>query len=170
MKTWTEYKATFPDAPDIFACARAGDLRGLADLLTAIPDLELNVINHRGYSPLMLAVYNGQQDFCEALLRGGADVNSTDSMGNTVLMAAAYKGNREIFELLMRFGADANRVNRSGMTAHDWAIAFGRKDIAALLAARDGSVRPRARWKTWLRLLILPFRGKSNSSGGIAAR
>ena len=161
MKTWIEYKATFPDAPDIFACARSGDLRGLANLLQADPQLDLNQKNARGYSALMLAVYHGQADFCEALLRAGVDVNSTDAMENTVLMAAAFKGNKEIIELLIRYGANAERTNRSGMTAHDWAIAFGRKEIAAVLASRAGAPRATPRWKTWLRLLTLPFRRKS---------
>jgi len=158
MKTWNEYKSTFPDSDDIFACARAGNLRGLADLIVANPGLDLNAANHRGYSPLMLAVYNSQHDFCEALLRSGVDVNSSDTMDNTVLMAAAYKGNREIFEILIAYGADAACTNRSGMTAHDWAIAFGRKEIAAILAAHNGSDRSAARWRIWLRLLSLPFR------------
>lgn len=129
MKSWREYKKTFRTEPDIFDFARTGDLRGFANILSTIPEFNYNDKNHRGYSPLMLAVYNGQIDFCEALLRCGADVNSTDSVGNTLLMGAAFKGDLEIIKLLLQFGANVDLKNKSNMTVRDWAIMFKRDNI-----------------------------------------
>lgn len=133
MKTWQAYKKTFRTEPDLFDFARTGDLRGLADTLAQTPDIDFNATNHRGYSALMLAVYNGQYDFCEALLRCGADVNSTDIVGNSLLMGAAFKGDLEMIKLLLRFGADIKVVNQSKMTVRDWALMFKRKHIVDYL-------------------------------------
>lgn len=137
MKTWKSYKNTYRDEADIFDFARQGDLRGLADMLAngshtaSKPDVafDINRPNSRGYSALMLAVYNGEKDFCEALLRFGADVNSTDFVGNTVLMASAFKGNIDIFTLLLKYGANIRLMNKSHMTVKDWALMFGRKKL-----------------------------------------
>lgn len=133
MKSWNTYKKTFRNEPDIFDYARQGDLRGLANLLTDQPNMDFNAKNHRGYSPLMLAVYNGQDDFCEALLRCGADVNSSDNIGNTLLMSAAYKGNLTLLKLLLQYGASVAVENKSKMTVRDWAVMFKRNDIVTYL-------------------------------------
>ncbi|OBT14010.1 hypothetical protein A9264_02420 [Vibrio sp. UCD-FRSSP16_10] len=134
-KTWKSYKKTYRDEPDIFDFARTGDLRGLANILTSQSEFDFDAKNHKGYSALMLAVYNGQQDFCEALLRCGADVNSTDSVGNTLLMSAAFKGNLPIFELLLTYGAGTEYKNKSNMTVKDWAVMFKRTVIIDYLNA-----------------------------------
>lgn len=129
MKTWQEYKNTFPKTPDLFDLARSGDLLGLRDIITDHYNLDLDQRNSAGFSALMLAVYNGQRDFCEALLRSGVNVESADNMNNTVLMAASFKGNIDIIKLLLQFGADPHRLNATSMNAYDWALMFGRKDV-----------------------------------------
>ena len=133
MRNWNDYKKTYRAKSDIFDFARVGDLRGFANLLSENAELDLDAKNHRGYSALMLAVYNGQKDFCEALLRGGADVNSRDFLGNTVLMACAFKGNLNILKLLLHFGAITTHKNKSKMNARDWALMFGRTEIIQYL-------------------------------------
>lgn len=138
MRTWKNYKQTFTE-PSIFDFARSGDLAGLADLLHNDPHLELNQKNHKGYSALMLAIYNGQDVFAEALLRGGADPNSKDLVGNTILMGASFKGNIKLIELLISYGADIFLTNDAGMTAYDWAKTFGRKEVMEFLRARSES-------------------------------
>ena len=67
----------------------------------------------------MLAVYNGEKDFCEALLRCDADVNSIDGVGNTVLMATAFKGQVGIVELLLQFDADISLKNKTNMNVRN---------------------------------------------------
>lgn len=157
MKTWHAYKKTFRDEPDLFDFARTGDLRGLADTLTSQPTLNLNSKNHRGYSALMLAVYNGQQDFCEALLRCGADVNSMDSIGNTLLMSAAFKGNLPIFKLLLTYGADTTLKNKSNMTARDWANMFKRTVIVDYLDTHYPTHNTPSMWHSIARFIKLSF-------------
>lgn len=157
MSTWSDYKKTFKSQPDIFDCARSGDFRGLATILSQDSQLDLDATNHRGYSPLMLAVYNGQTDFCEALLRSGADVNSKDSIGNTVLMASAFKGNLDIVQLLLSYGADTSAKNRSSMNVRDWASMFGRSQVVEYLDNRVTNVQASSRFKNLLRFIKLSF-------------
>lgn len=139
MRSWNDYKKTFPN-PSLFDFARTGDLGGLAQLLEENPELDLDAINHKGYSALMLSIYNGQEIFSEALLRGGADPNSRDFLGNTLLMGAAYKGNAKMIELLLSYGANLRLQNNSGMTAKDWAQMFGRKDVISLIEKIDPEI------------------------------
>ena len=129
LKTWQEYKRTFPETPSMFDLARSGDLLGLRDVLLQNSTINLNEKNSSGYTPLMLAVYNGRRDFCEALLRSGVCVESTDNIKNSVLMAASFKGNLEIIKLLLDYGANPIHKNISSMNAYDWAKMFGRYEV-----------------------------------------
>ncbi|WOT06854.1 ankyrin repeat domain-containing protein [Shewanella youngdeokensis] len=133
MKNWTTYQKTYRSEPDIYDFARAGDFRGLANIITDTPDFDFNAVNNRGYCALMLAAYNGQHDFCEALLKCGADVNSCDYAGNTVLMAVAYKGDVNTLAMLLSYGADVTLVNKTNMDVRAWAIMFKRTEILAYL-------------------------------------
>ena len=131
LKTWQEYKTTFPQTPSMFELARSGDLSGLRDVLTENSALDFNQRNSSGFTPLMLAVYNGRLDFCEALLRLGVCVESTDNILNSALMAASFKGNLEIIKLLLEYGADPHKKNASSMNAYDWAKMFGRVEVTS---------------------------------------
>lgn len=155
MKKWNTYKKTFRTEPDLFDFARTGDLRGLADTLTHIPDTDVNAKNSQGYSAQMLAVYNGQKDFCEALLRCGAEVNSIDSVGNTLLMAAAFKGDLNMIKLLLQFNADVAIENKSKMTVRDWALMFKRDNIVQYLDSLYPVEKSTTKTKNILRFIKL---------------
>lgn len=157
MKNWKTYKKTYRIEPNLHDFARTGDLRGLANSLSHSPDIDLDAKNVRGYSPLMLAVYNGQQDFCEALLRCGADVNSTDAVGNSLLMGAAFKGNLHILKLLLRFNANLTLKNKSKMTARDWAVMFKRREIISYLDGLYYTDRSTSKMTSILRFIKLGF-------------
>lgn len=127
MSNWEEYKKTFPEE-GIFDWARSGDLNSLVTLLSTNSDFDLDQKNGKGYSALMLAVYNNQEVFAEALLRCSANANSVDDAGNSVLMGAAFKGNIQMIKTLVLYGADVDLKNQMGMSAYDWAKTFGRKE------------------------------------------
>lgn len=157
MKKWQAYKKTFRTEPDLFDFSRTGDLRGLADTLSSSPNVDVNAKNSRGYSAQMLAVYNGQCDFCEALLRCGADVNSIDSVGNTLLMGAAFKGDLNMIKLLLRFGANITLENKSKMTVRDWAVMFKRTDIVHYLDSQNPIDNPTSKIINVLRFIQLSY-------------
>lgn len=157
MTNWKNYKKTYRTERDLHDFARSGDLRGLANILSHSPDSDLNAKNAQGYSPLMLAVYNGQDDFCEALLRCGADVNSTDSVDNSLLMGAAFKGNLNILKLLLKFDANITLKNKSKMTVRDWALMFKRTEILQYIDKLYYNESPTSKTKNILRFIKLGF-------------
>lgn len=157
MKNWKAYKQTYRTESTLFDYAREGDLRGFANLLSQDAELDINVTNHCGYSALMLAVYNGKKDFCEALLKFGADVNSIDAMDNTVLMGAAYKGDLSIMELLLQFNANITLENKTKMNVRDWAVMFGRIEVLSYLDLHYPSQGSASKMKNIVRFIKLGF-------------
>jgi FOG: Ankyrin repeat len=133
MRTWEEYKATMRAENPLLALARNGNVEALAQALT--PE-NIDEKNHKGYSALMLAAYNGQYEACEYLLIHGADPNSADATGSTILMGAAFKGNLEIVKLLVDHGADVDMENPKGQTALQFAQMFGRSEVVKYLKNR----------------------------------
>ncbi|UGA56578.1 ankyrin repeat domain-containing protein [Vibrio sp. VB16] len=157
MRNWNDYKTTYRSESDIFDFARVGDFRGLVNILSQHTEIDLDAKNNRGYSPLMLAVYNGERDFCEALLRSGADVNSMDFMKNTVLMASAFKGNVEIIKLLLQFGAITTNRNKTNMNVRDWALMFGRTEVVQYLDNTLPTLVSASKIKNFIRFIGLSF-------------
>lgn len=131
MRTWDDYKQTMPVESTLFEHARNGDL-GFFETASLSKE-ELNQQNHKGYSPLMLAAYNGHTDLVKYLLSAGADPNSSDLTGNTVLMGASFKGELEIVRLLVTHGADIHALNPNAQSALHFAQMFGRTDVVKFL-------------------------------------
>ena len=129
---WTRYQQTMAPPPSLWAAAKANDTTELARLLEAGDPIDER--DHRGYSPLMLAAYAGNLEALELLLACGADPNTSDLSGNTVLMGAAFRGFVPLVRRLLAAGADLTATNHSGLDARGFAIAFGRTEVAAVLA------------------------------------
>lgn len=144
MRSYNDYLKTNQEEALILRAARSGDLGSIAREILAGTNLEEK--NHRGYSPLMLAVYNGHYDVALLLIEAGADVNSADKGGNSILMGAAFKGHADIVHLLLKTGAYVTQKNYAHQTALDFAKTFGRKDVIPLLEqhARSLNVFERA--------------------------
>ncbi len=144
MRSWNDYKTTFGSTEDLHEAARSGDVLQIARLVTSIDNL--NVKNAKGYSPLMLAAYNGHLDASRYLIEVGADLDSTDPAGNSILMGVAFKGHRDILQLLLQSGADPHHKNRAGQDALQFAQMFGRFDCVELLQTGES----KARWHQML--------------------
>jgi len=90
----------------------------------------------RGYTPLILASYNGREAATRLLLDLGAPVNAADAVrGNTALHGVAFKGYDAITAMLIAAGADADARNLAGQTALMMAALFGRAEIFHRLIA-----------------------------------
>ena len=133
MSNWKSYKETFNLSEDIFSLARSGDTNKLREFVEFSPELDFDQKNYKGYSPLMIAVYNGNVEAAEFLLGKDADPNSIDLSGNTILMGAAFKGDVGLVKLLLKRGANKDAKNHNGFTAEQWASAFGRMDVVSIL-------------------------------------
>ena len=69
---------------------------------------DVNIMNSRGITILMIAVVNDKEQAVHGLVTAGADVNISDQNGSTSLMLSAEYGNLLILEMLLQAGADVN--------------------------------------------------------------
>jgi ankyrin repeat protein len=116
----------------LFDAARMGRDEMIPALLQAGVDIE--VTDAKGYTPLVIASYNGNVEATAALLAAGAKVDgAADARGNTALMGVCFKGYAEIAQVLLDAGADVNRRNGVGQTALMMAALVDRTAIIDLL-------------------------------------
>nr|WP_238542256.1 ankyrin repeat domain-containing protein [Sphingomonas sp. PAMC 26621] len=114
--------------------ARLGRDDVIPALLQAGADVDARDV--KGYTPLILASYNGQVSTTTVVLAAGATVDAGDgARGNTPLMGVAFKGYADIARLLLEAGADANQRNLAGQTALMNAVMFGHAPIVEMLLA-----------------------------------
>ncbi|MBT9476010.1 ankyrin repeat domain-containing protein [Polaromonas sp.] len=147
-----------------------------AQVLINWPKTDVNRLNLKGESPLMLAALKGQQDLAAQLIKRGADVNKTgwtalhyaassaqlaiislliehsayidaeSPNGTTPLMMAAMYGSPEAVKLLLQEGADPQLKNQQGLTALQFAQRANRPDSAEAIATFIRSKRPAGQW------------------------
>ncbi len=116
----------------MFDAARTGRDEMVPALVQAGVDTE--VTDAKGYTPLVIASYNGQAEATAALLAAGAQVDgAADARGNTALMGVCFKGYTEIAQILLDAGADVNRRNGVGQTALMMAALVNKTAIIDLL-------------------------------------
>ena len=116
----------------LFDAAREGDEAAMGALLRAGAPVEGR--DARGFTPLMLAAYNGHAGATALLLRAGAAVNGVGDMrGNPPLIGVAFKGYVDVARLLLEQGADANLANGAGQTALMTAALFRQDAMIDLL-------------------------------------
>ena len=147
-----------------------------AQALIDWPKTDVNLLNAKDESPLMLAALEGQQELVEKLIKRGADVNKTgwtplhyaassgqltiislllensayidaeSPNGTTPLMMAARYGTPASVKLLLQEGADSQLKNKQGLTALQFAQRGNRPDSAEAIAAVIRSKRPTGQW------------------------
>ena len=127
----------------LFDAARRGDAAYLKHLLDN--GTNINIQNGKGFTPLIVAAYDGHLDATKLLLEAGAYVDVQDVSGNTALMGVSFKGYPEIAQLLIEHGADLDVQNGNNGTALMFATLFGRNNLVKLLldAGADTSIRDR---------------------------
>jgi hypothetical protein len=86
--------------------------RGLVDRVTELLDqgAALDKVGRGGFTPLMLAAYQGHDELVGVLLRRGADANATAADGATALFWACVRQNAAVALRLIAAGARANAV------------------------------------------------------------
>jgi ankyrin repeat protein len=100
----------------LFEAARLGRTDMIDPLLKAGADI--NAYDERGFTPVILAAYNGQLATVDALIGKGADACRPDrDQGNSAQMGVAFKGEDAIAARLLKAGCDVNARNHAGQTA-----------------------------------------------------
>jgi ankyrin repeat protein len=88
-----------------------------------------------GWSPLHYAATGGNAAIIKLLLSKGAALEARSPNGSTALMMAARYGNEEAVDTLLAAGADRTAKNDLGMDASAFAASGGRDKLAARLKA-----------------------------------
>jgi len=119
----------------------------------------------RDVTPLLVAVFEGQQAAVELLLKAGADPNVCSSEGDTPLRACVEVGNVEMASLLLSAGATRTINDWGGLLGFTaLGIALWQLDIPMMKLLLDAGADPEApddsRGPTRERL---PPRDESNS-------
>ena len=147
-----------------------------AEVLIDWPKIDVNALNSKGESALMLAVLKDHQALAEKLIKKGADVNKTgwtplhyaatnghlalislllennayidaESPNKTTpLMMAAMYGTAAAVKLLLEEGADPQLKNQQGLTAVQFAERGNRPDSVEAIAAAIRAKRPAGQW------------------------
>lgn len=148
----------------------------VAQVLIAWPKTDVNHLNPKGESPLMMAAIRGYPKLALQLIEKGADVNKTgwtplhyaatsgqlpvisllleknayidaeSPNGSTPLMMAAMYGTPAAVKLLLQEGADPQIKNQQGLTALDFAQRAQRPDAIEALAVAIRRKQPMGQW------------------------
>jgi uncharacterized protein len=148
----------------------------VSEVLLDVPKIDVNALNPKGESALMIAALTGQDAAAEKLVRLGADLNKTgwtplhyaatggniklmmlflehhafvdaeSPNGTTPLMMAAMYGTADAVKLLLTEGAVPHLKNQQGLTAIDFARRADRPDVAELIATE---MRKQSRTGKW---------------------
>ena len=105
----------------------------------------IDIRDHRGRTPLMLAALNDSDTDCvELLLKHKANPNTTDSQKRSALFYAIYSGNEETVKALLEYGALPQNPSLNGKTPYHLAAALGRTDILIILLKSKNNFSPEA--------------------------
>jgi hypothetical protein len=104
--------------------------------LLSIRNINVNVKDVYGETPLHWAAKNGHVEIARVLLQNGAEVNVRNNYGNTPLHYAAIHGHVDILHLLVENGADLEAQNNGGWRALNLAACHGHLPFIQELISR----------------------------------
>lgn len=91
-------------------------------------------VNDDGLTPLMKAVYKGDNNAASAIIESGADINAVNPFtGTSALWMAAAFGNAEVVRILIAKGADLNNKNVDGVSVTEIAAQMGHAQVLEAL-------------------------------------
>ena len=80
---------------------------------------DVDATGHKGLTPLLLAVKNGETECLQVLMDLGADVHAVCPDGSTAVLLAAAQGHFECLQVLLQAGANAWLPRHSGFAPLD---------------------------------------------------
>ncbi|MCL4361765.1 ankyrin repeat domain-containing protein [Candidatus Dependentiae bacterium] len=89
----------------------------LINLLLRLNELDINMIDKRGFTMLIQAARMDHRDIVKLLIKAGANVDANGGMGWTALMWASSLGRDHIIKLLIEAKANVSLQNNTGDTA-----------------------------------------------------
>ena len=132
---------TFTQSDFLDAC-RKGELQEVQVMCSINPEI-IHTEDHKGFTPLIIAVYNDQEAVVDFLLEKGARPEMHDMSGNSALMGVSFKGYKNLASRLIEAGADVNQRNSNGATALTFAATFGHLEIAEMFLQKGADINLR---------------------------
>ena len=119
------------------AAASGGNEKIISYLLKQ--EMDINTRTPQGWTPLIIAVRDGQTTAAKALIYYKADLNAQTDLGATALMMAvtqefpSEKEREELLVYMLKRGANPNLTNAFGYSALYYAAALHKANIAKIL-------------------------------------
>lgn len=104
-------------------------------------DIDINEVNRRGDTPLIVAAYMGHSEILQLLLAEGADVNhQTTNKKFTALHFACFRGHKHIVEILLENNCRIETKDSDGRTPLLLAALQGNMDMMSLLIEKGATL------------------------------
>ena len=110
----------------------AGDSAAISRFINHGTDLDVR--DERGWPPLMISAFNGNEEITRLLIQSGADIHAKDNAGYIPLHWAAFNGHGNIVKLLIENNSDPNALSNFGWTPLMQAATRGYRAIVKQLA------------------------------------
>lgn len=121
---------------ELFGFSDSDDDSLISNLLSS--GYSLNTKNGKGWTPLMIACYNGHKKVVESLLKHGADPNVANMNGTVPIMYTKERfeidGDPTIINLLLKYKAELYRHDYFGKNVFDYAKQNGQKRFLEYLS------------------------------------
>lgn len=95
-------------------------------------DVNVNVLDVHGNTPLIWAAHFGHIDVCNELISHGANINAENNYGETALIRASMHGHGDIAKILIIAGANIDIKDNKGLTALMWGEKNKKEAIIAI--------------------------------------
>jgi uncharacterized protein len=103
-------------------------------------------VNKTGWTPLHYAATAGNTLLVKMLLENYAYIDAESPNKTTPLMMAAHYGTAGAVKLLLEEGADVSLKNDLGLTAIDFAQRANKTDSVEIIAAFVRAQQPKGKW------------------------
>lgn len=132
---------------DLLKAVNADDISRIKDLINE--GLDVNGMNERGWSALMIAASKGNMEILKLLIENGAALDDKNHQGGqTALIFAAHWGHADVVRHLIAKGANLNMQMDDGWTALIDSISRDNLEVAKILieSGADTNVKSDTGW------------------------
>lgn len=105
-----------------------------------VENVNINVSNPVGWSPVQIAVVLGHLDIVKILRSRNATLNDKTRTGNTLLHLAAKYNHEPIVKYLLEIKVDVNCTDVNGWSAAHYATSFGHLNVLKLLIDKGAAI------------------------------
>ena len=101
---------------------------------------DLNMKDHKGLTPLLLALKHNQLEIAKILIKHGADIELANKEGRTPLHFAIELGSIELTKVILEKNADINSATKEGITPLHLAIELGSMELSKAILERNANI------------------------------